>query len=216
MSPRPTDSNAPPARERLLRAGLRLFAEQGYTKTSTRELAEVAGVNIASISYYFGDKAGLYRAVFSEPQSPGPGPDEVLQPGLPLREALRRFYAGFLEPLREGELVRLCVKLHFREMVEPTGVWPDAVPGDDIRPMHEAVVALLLRHLGLATPDARLLRLAVCLQALGVHQHVARDVTDALAPGLYDGADAIDHWIDCLTDNALVMVEAEKAWRAAR
>ena len=54
-------------RSRLLRSGLRLFALQGFAKTSTRELAEDAGVNIASISYYFGDKAGLYRAAFSEP-----------------------------------------------------------------------------------------------------------------------------------------------------
>src|SRR5688500_16766581 len=50
-------------RERLLLAALRLFAHQGYAKTSTRELAEAASVNIAAISYYFGDKAGLYRAV---------------------------------------------------------------------------------------------------------------------------------------------------------
>ncbi len=55
------------SRARLLQCGLRLFAQQGYTKTSTRELAEAAGVNVASISYYFGDKAGLYRAVFFEP-----------------------------------------------------------------------------------------------------------------------------------------------------
>lgn len=58
------------ARERLLHSGLRLFAQQGFTKTSTRELAEAAGVNVASISYYFGDKAGLYRAVFMEPLGP--------------------------------------------------------------------------------------------------------------------------------------------------
>ena len=55
------------SRARLLRSGLQLFAQQGYAKTSTRELAEHAGVNVASISYYFGDKAGLYRAVFFEP-----------------------------------------------------------------------------------------------------------------------------------------------------
>ena len=141
-------------------------------------------------------------------------PADVLEDGLPLAEALRRFYAGFMEPLREGELAQLCVKLHFREIVEPTGLWPDAVPGDDIREMHEAMLALLLRHLGLAAPDDALLRLAICLEAIGVHQHVARTVTDALAPGLYDGHEAIDRWCECLVNNGLAMIEAERARRA--
>ena len=60
-------SEPDPARARLVRAGLRLFAQQGFAATTTRELAQAAGVNVASISYYFGDKAGLYRAVFFEP-----------------------------------------------------------------------------------------------------------------------------------------------------
>ena len=60
------------ARERLLMAGLRLFALQGYSKTSTRELAEAAQANVAAISYYFRDKAGLYRAVFFEPMGGTP------------------------------------------------------------------------------------------------------------------------------------------------
>ena len=55
------------ARQHLLLTALRLFSEKGFAKTSTRTIAKEAGVNIASISYYFGDKAGLYRAIFNEP-----------------------------------------------------------------------------------------------------------------------------------------------------
>jgi AcrR family transcriptional regulator len=52
------------ARGRLLAAGLRLFAERGFKATSVRDLAHEAGVNVAAISYHFGDKAALYRELF--------------------------------------------------------------------------------------------------------------------------------------------------------
>ena len=55
------------ARSRLLNCALQLFSEKGFAKTSTREIAQAADANIAAIAYYFGDKAGLYRAVFTEP-----------------------------------------------------------------------------------------------------------------------------------------------------
>ena len=91
----PTSTAAPPgaepdpARARLLRAGLRLFAHQGFAATSTRELAQAAGVNVAAISYYFGDKAGLYRAAFFEPL--GEAPDDLAAfsaSGMPLSQLL--------------------------------------------------------------------------------------------------------------------------------
>ena len=41
------------ARNRLLDTALALFAEKGFAKTSTREIALAAQINIASISYYF-------------------------------------------------------------------------------------------------------------------------------------------------------------------
>jgi AcrR family transcriptional regulator len=59
-------SDGEQSRERLLHSAIRLFAEQGYAKTSTRELAQAAGTNAAAIGYYFGDKAGLYRAAFAQ------------------------------------------------------------------------------------------------------------------------------------------------------
>ena len=197
------------ARSRLLQAGLRLFAQQGYSKTSTRELAEAASVNVASISYYFGDKAGLYRAVFQEPL--GSPEDDVARfngPELTLAQALRGFYDGFLEPLKRGDTARLCMKLHFREMLEPTGLWAvEAALG--IRPSHDALLVVLCRHLGLAASDTDLQRLAVCLAGLGVHMHVGRDITDQLVPGINEGEAPIDRWAERLTLFGLAMVHAE-------
>lgn len=204
------------SRQRLLLAALRLFADQGFAKTSTRELAEAAGVNIAAISYYFGDKAGLYRAAFLEPQGQPPGGlQSFADPVLTLEQSLTAFYAGFLEPMRHGDLARQCLKLHVREMVEPTGLWEEEVQLV-IKPMHDALIGLLQRHLGLAEPDDDLQRLAICLSSLGVHQHVGCDVTETLAPGLYARPDAFDRWSRLLVRSALAMVEAERRQRAGQ
>ena len=197
------------ARQRLLHAGLRLFAQPGFAQTTTRELAEAAQVNVAAISYYFGDKAGLYRAAFTE--CSGPVEDEIARyaaAGLSLPQALHGFYAGFVEPLRRGEDARLFMKLYFREMLEPTGVWQETIE-KDFQPQHAALLALLAHHLGLPGPDRDLQRLAICLSGLGVHLHVGHDINQQLAPGLNEGPQALDEWIDALVRYALALVQAE-------
>jgi len=205
------------ARSRLLRAALRLFAEQGYSKTSTRELAEAAKVNVASISYYFGDKAGLYRAAFFEPLGE-PG-DEAAQLECAGRSGLHKllhtFYAIFLDPLRNGEAAQLCIKLRFREILEPTGLWDEEV-NKGIKPMHDTLVALLARQFGLTGPDLELHRLVTSLAGLGVQVHVCRDITDRIAPGLNDQPDSVDLWIQRLTGYAMAMVQGEAARRGLK
>jgi TetR/AcrR family transcriptional regulator, regulator of cefoperazone and chloramphenicol sensitivity len=52
-------------RQRILDTALALFAAQGFSGASTREIAEGAGVNLPAIQYYFGSKEGLYRAVIA-------------------------------------------------------------------------------------------------------------------------------------------------------
>src|SRR5690349_13798038 len=51
------------AKQRLLEAGLELFGLYNLEGTTTRQLAQRAGVNQAAIPYYFGGKEGLYLAV---------------------------------------------------------------------------------------------------------------------------------------------------------
>lgn len=203
------------ARTRLLNAGLQLFAQRGFSQTSTRELAEAAQVNVASISYYFGDKAGLYRAVFFGPMlTVDADLARFNDPAMPLADALRGFYQGFLAPLQQGDEARLCMKLHMREMLEPTGLWDELV-AQGIQPVHDALVQLLQRHLDLAQADDELLGLAISLMALGVHLHVGHDLTRQMAPSLADAGGAMDRWSDRLVRFGLAMVEAERARRLA-
>jgi AcrR family transcriptional regulator len=211
--PRAVRSDGEQSRERLLHSALALFAQHGYAKTSTRDIADAAGTNLAAISYYFGDKAGLYRAVFVEPMGdPADELDRMRDPALTLGQALRVFYASFVEPLRHGDLARQCMKVHMREMVDPTGLFEDEI-ARTIRLSHEALVAVLRRHLDVPRADDDLLRLAVCIAALGVHLHVGREVTDVLAPSLNRVADAIDLWLERMVLFGAAMVEAERQRR---
>lgn len=205
------DTDAP--RGRLLEAAVRLFAEQGFSKASVRQIAAAARVNVAAISYYFGDKQGLYRAAFTEPM--GSARDDIplfSGPTLSLREALQGLYWGFVLPLKQDEQVQLCTRLHMREMVEPTGMWAAEID-NGIRPYQAALVTVLCRHLGLTQADDDLHRLAFAIVSQGVFLFMGRDVIQALRPQLLASPEAIDAWADRMADNALAMVELERARR---
>lgn len=52
-------------KEQLITVAERLFAEHGFAGTTLRNVVSEAGVNLASVSYHFGSKEDLYRAVVS-------------------------------------------------------------------------------------------------------------------------------------------------------
>ncbi|QDL56819.1 TetR/AcrR family transcriptional regulator [Rhodoferax aquaticus] len=202
------------ARNRLLDAALALFAEKGFAKTSTREIALAAQVNIASISYYFGDKEGLYRAVFADPRSnPNIDPADLDGPHIGLEQALSIILRSFVEPMKQGHLMQQCMKLHFREMLEPTGVWQEEID-TNIKPAHAALVAALGRHLGVVGVDDDLHRLAFAISSLGMMLHVGSDVYSAICPQLVNSHAAIDLYSERLTAYAMALVEAEAKRRA--
>jgi AcrR family transcriptional regulator len=59
---RPVNADATATRGRILSSALDLFADAGMTGVTTREVAAAAGVSLAMIHHYFGNKEGLYRA----------------------------------------------------------------------------------------------------------------------------------------------------------
>ena len=212
---RPLRSDGQEARTRLIDAALVLFADQGFAKTSTREIAQAAQVNVASISYYFGDKEGLYRAVWTDPRcNPDCNAGAYAEADLPLAEALRFMLLGFVEPLKQGVLTQRFMKLHFREMLEPTGIWQQEID-NNIKPSHMALVGLLRRHMGLAQADDDIHRLCFSIAGLGMMLHVASDVFAAIRPQLLASPKAIDVYGERLLSYALALVEAERQRRLA-
>ncbi|WP_326538089.1 CerR family C-terminal domain-containing protein [Pseudorhodoferax sp.] len=208
-------SDGQEARAQLLSAALALFAEHGFAKTSTRAIAQAAGVNLAAIRYYFGDKAGLYAACFAEPMGGNAGDLTSLYdaPELPVAEALRRFLTSYVEPLKQGEIVRQCMRLHLREMLEPTSQWAHEVERD-IKGPHLVLVAILARHLGVRADDD-LHRLAFAITGLALQLFVTHDMIDAIQPSLMRNAAAIDRWAERLVGYALALVDAERLRRTA-
>jgi TetR/AcrR family transcriptional regulator, regulator of cefoperazone and chloramphenicol sensitivity len=201
------------SRQCLLHAALRCFAEHGFVKTTTRMIADAAQANVAAIRYYFGDKAGIYRAAFMEPM--GQPQDDIAlfdDPKLSLEQALQGLYSGFIEPLKQGELVQLCTKLHMREMVEPTGLWQQEID-HGITPYHKALVKVLCRHLGITKEDDDVHRLALCIVAQAVFLYMGREVLQAVRPRLVSSPAALDVMGQRLTQYALALVQAEQQRR---
>lgn len=58
------------AREKLIHYAKELFTVMPYEKVSTRMVANKAGVNVAMIRYYFGNKEGLFETMLRETMEP--------------------------------------------------------------------------------------------------------------------------------------------------
>jgi len=55
---------SPDTSEAILKAATTLFSQKGINGTTTREIADLAGVNIAGLHYHWGGKEDLLQAVY--------------------------------------------------------------------------------------------------------------------------------------------------------
>ena len=92
-----------PTRGKILRAAAKLFAESGYHKVTTREIAQAAGMNAASMYYYFPSKADILKDLYEFYTA-------ELYKGLPNLEDLLKL--AETEPARE---VLMKAVFHFNE-----------------------------------------------------------------------------------------------------
>lgn len=202
-------------RENILRVSLKLFADQGFARTTVRQIAKAAGANISAISYYFGDKNGLYRALYEDIGCQQQNNIALLKNDtVSLVQALDQLFMSYVEPLKQGETMRMYIRLFMREMVEPTGIWKHTVE-NNIIPKHEALLRALQKHLELDAIDDDLQRLARCIIAMGVHLCMGIEVIERITPTLTSSNAALDTMRERMTMFAMSMIEAEAARRKA-
>ena len=108
-------------RERLLEAAADIFAADGFRNARIQTICRRAGANIAAAHYHFGDKEGLYTAVFeyAEERATRDHPPEEFAKGPP-EERLRAFITSFLARLLDPDRPAWFARLLAREMIDPT------------------------------------------------------------------------------------------------
>ena len=135
VAPRPTTGDetrgrapsrqADATRRALVDAAVAAFAEHGFEAAAVRAITAAAGVNQGAITYHFGGKDGLYRAVL-EAARDGMGAQPLLTTAdvdrLPLAETIRLFIRQTLAPLADGERAKLFLRVFAWEQLRPTDV----------------------------------------------------------------------------------------------
>ena len=109
-------------RGKLLRAGIKVFADKGYKDATVREICKVAGSsNINSINYYFGGKELLYKEILDQifrEYDVRKHPDMAQKKP---EERLRDFISINCELLYQGGAVESDVtKIFVAEMAKPS------------------------------------------------------------------------------------------------
>ena len=141
-------------------------------------------------------------------------------PALPVAEALRRMLGAFVGVAGEAGagavadgLAEQGLRLHLREMVEPSPVYAATV-AQHIVPHHQAMARMLGRHIGVTAPDDDVHRLAFALVAMAHDYCMSREFMNILAPGLLDRPRALTLALDRLVDWGLALIEHERRRRS--
>src|SRR5262249_31597409 len=143
-------------RQRLLEAAAEVFADGGYRRATIAKICRRAGTNIAAVNYHFGDKQGLYAAVFEYAQrrastedAAAGAVDEAAPPEDRLRAHVATFVGRLLDPRRPAWIARLLA----HELIEPTQVL-DRLVRNRMRANHQLIAGAIRELLGpAATPE---------------------------------------------------------------
>ena len=114
-------------RQKILNTAGAQFADKGYKGTTIREICRKAGVNVASVNYYFGDKETLYREVVAAANPAEVAQEPEFPAEMPPEERLRALIFGFLTHVRSLPSDSWHLRLIMRELTNPTPGCRDAI-----------------------------------------------------------------------------------------
>jgi AcrR family transcriptional regulator len=213
----PTARNgARDTRAAIVEAAMRGFGEKGFAATSTREIAAMAGTNIASIAYHFGGKEGLRAAcadrvvelmrgaLAATEQSPLPADPAAAER---LLETIMRAMSGFL--LLQPQ-ARLIAGFMLREMAEPSKAL-DLIYDGLIEGVHRRVCMIWGRASG-REPESETVRLAVfALIGQILYFHIGRPIVERRMGWESTGPAEVEAIAATITRNLVTRLEADRS-----
>lgn len=96
--------------ERILEAATAVFTEKGFEATKTRDIAEAAGINIASLHYYFRSKEKLFGLIIEDTMGKfSKLMDTILNGERPLHEKIRLFVPAYTDFLKQNSFIPMFI-----------------------------------------------------------------------------------------------------------
>lgn len=182
----------------IIEAAGKLFAEEGYSRATVREICRQAGANVAAINYHFGDKKGLYLAVLKHYQDtsfqtypPDLGINKLQSP----EEKLRAFIRSFLLRMMDEGKPAWFGKLLAREFAQPTWAF-DILIDDTIRPSFQILMAIVADILGKGAKERKVLLCSMSIVGQCLYFRHSHPVISRLFPGTTFDSRQIDELTD--------------------
>jgi len=92
--------------QKIFDAATELFLEKGVDRTSVREIANKAGINLALMNYYFRSKENLFDAIFTMLVKKNTRKlIKILDSDLGLEEKIRKYVEAYIDMLTENPLL---------------------------------------------------------------------------------------------------------------
>jgi len=209
--PRISDERS--VKEKILDTAGDVFGRMGYKAATIREICRAAGVNVASINYYFGGKEDLYRTVVMDLISRtfdrypvDEGVDGLSSP----EDRLRAFIHGALRRLLspdglsgypgKGQLVA-------RELADPSPFMDDMV-NEFIRPTAAVLSAIISELLGTGATIKDIMRCQISVIGQCFHYAMARPIVARLVAVDFSDPTIIDELADHITRFSLAGIES--------
>ena len=172
-------------RTKLLDAAGQVFAESGFQAATVREICARAGVNIALVNYYFGDKLELYTEVLRH--SVGASGKGIIKQAIGStarpEEAFRELIHAMLLRVCRADRPGWHFRLMMHEFAQPTPAMAIVID-ETMRPVYDRFRELIGKMLDLP-PDHDQVRLSThSVIAQVVHYAHARHVVSRVWPEL--------------------------------
>jgi AcrR family transcriptional regulator len=206
-------------RKKLIEAAGPIFAAKGFAGATVREICKAAGVNLAGVNYYFGDKQQLYLETVKTAhrtraeQVPMAAWPDTAEPS----DKLRGFITTIMRRLVGLERAPWQVRLMMREVLQPTDACEQLVE-DYIRPHLERLMGILDEILPDETPLHRRRQIAFSIIGQCLFYRLTGGVVSLIVPadelGNHYGVDQLAEQISQFTLSALGLRNALGAQRA--
>ncbi len=191
-------------RSKLIDAAGEVFAESGFRAATVREICARAGVNIALVNYYFGDKLELYTEVLRH--SSGASGNGIIRQAIdsaaPPETAFRELIHAMLLRVCRTDRPGWHFRLMMHEFAQPTPAMA-AVIQETMRPVYDRFRAVIGAMADLP-PESDEIRLAThSVIAQVVHYVHARHIISAVWPDLQLTPDRIEQIAAHITEFSL-------------